>query len=118
MTSKKSVAKQPDKEPIKKVYCGECKYLSDNSFHAMGVDFPLPHLCDAPQNVGDTWRSPRSIRLFSPSDKNEKNDCDWFEQKPPESKQLEVVIHNATGKTIEKKEKKSWLDYFIGFWNK
>lgn len=95
-SDKAVTAMRPAKEPVKKVYCGDCRYLQSNSFYAMGIHVPLPCSCNSPKNIGDSWQNPNSIHLFDPSEKNEKNDCDWFEKKPAEAEPPQV-------------EKKSWI---------
>lgn len=55
-----------------KVYCSECKYLSENRFGQES--------CRSPKNTKSTWKY-RAIPDQSPSVLNETNSCKFFEKK-------------------------------------
>ena len=59
-----------------KVYCRECCHFWDGK-----TKFgPYPERCNSPDNGKPNYKSRRGIRL-SPCQKNENNDCNWFEKR-------------------------------------
>lgn len=66
-----------------KVFCQDCKYFLSWVFAYVGRVRDKDE-CSYPDNVGDTWASPKSMTIESPSVINADNSCGWFERKRQE----------------------------------
>ena len=70
------------------VFCQDCWF-----YERMYWD-----ICDAPENLGDSYRAPAAFRIRCPSIINAKNDCRWFK---PKTEKLNSILNSQIGGVLK-----------------
>lgn len=67
-----------------KVYCKDCKWLNITLSYYSPFQNQENYLCEQPKNkeVIDDFLSREEHYIWTPEEKNENNDCEYFFRKP------------------------------------